>query len=113
MDWCKILYFAIAFLGGEILALLIFYFIRSKYEIKSTKTGSSIAKGMLERFAILLGLVASLPTIIVFFGALKLGTRFKEQDSKISNDYFLVGNVISISIAISQFLIYQQLNAPR
>jgi hypothetical protein len=112
MDWHKIISFTTGFTSGELVAFLVFYFIRSKYEKNSNKAGVSIAKGMLERFAILLGLVASIPTIIVFFGALKLGTRLKEQqESKVSNDYFLIGNVVSIIIAIAQFLFYQYLNA--
>ncbi len=111
MDWYKILWFGTAFIAGELIALLVFYFIRTKYEKRDTKAGISIAKGMLERFAILLGLAALIPTIIIFFGAVKLGTRLKEQqESKISNDYFLIGNVSSIIIAVVQFLIYQQLN---
>ncbi len=112
MDWYKIIWFVTSFTSGGLIGLLVFYFVRSKFEKNSTKTALSIGKGMLERFAILLGLVALIPTIIIFFGALKLGTRLKEQqESKISNDYFLIGNVISIIIAIGQFLIYQQLNA--
>jgi hypothetical protein len=58
-----------------------------------------------------LGLASSLPTIIVFFAALKLGTRLKDQqESKITNDYFLVGNITSVAMAILEFLLYQELS---
>lgn len=103
----KILWFAAAFATGEIFALLIFYFIRKKFETVKTKPIRSILKGSLERFAILLGLASNLPVIIIFFSAIKLGTRIKEQqESKVSNDYFLVGNIVSIIIAIAEYLIY-------
>lgn len=110
MDWCKFLIFFIAFTAGELLALIIFYFIRNHFDPAAKKTASSIIKGVLERFALLLGLVAQLPTIIIFFGAIKLGTRFKDgQESKISNDYFLIGNISSITIAILEYLVYTHL----
>jgi hypothetical protein len=112
MDWTKIIWFAVAFIAGEIISLVVFYMLRKKYEKNNTKTFISVIKGQLERFAILMGLVASIPTIIIFFSAIKLGTRLKEQqESAVSNDYFLIGNMVSIIIAVSQFLTYQQLNA--
>ena len=112
IDWNKIVAFAIAFIAGEIISLFVFLLLRKKYEKNNPKKIASIVKGIVERFAILLGLVASIPTIIIFFSAVKLGTRLKEQqESAISNDYFLIGNMTSIIIAVSQFLTYQQLNA--
>jgi hypothetical protein len=112
MVWNNILWFGVAFLSIELFSLFIFYQIRKKYAPANHNSGSSVIKGMLERFAVLLGLAAQIPTIIIFFSALKLGTRLKEQqEPKISNDYFLVGNVTSIIIAITEYLIYQKLNA--
>jgi len=111
MPWYNIFHFGLAFCAGEILSLLIFYFIRKKYEKRNIAAGGSVLKGMLERFALLLGLTAGVPTIIIFFGAIKLGTRLKEQqESPISNDYFLVGNITSIIIVLLQFQTYLLLN---
>jgi hypothetical protein len=111
MDWSNILSFAAAFVSTELAALFVFYLVRQRFDKKDPHPFTSALKGIMERFAVLLGLAANIPTIIVFFGALKLGTRLKEQqESKISNDYFLIGNIISITIAIAEFLIYQQLN---
>lgn len=104
----NILWFAGIFVVGEIVAGFVFYFIRRKYEGKARQGASTLIKGILERFMIFLGLCCDLPTIIVFFGALKLGTRLKEhQDSKVSNDYFLIGNVVSATIAILDFVIFK------
>ncbi|WP_114748953.1 hypothetical protein [Pleomorphovibrio marinus] len=41
---------------------------------------------------------------LVFFGALKVGTRIKTDD-KISNDYLLIGNLFSVGIVIVTVLI--------
>jgi hypothetical protein len=110
MDWCKVSAFFMVFSVGELVALLVFYFIRNHFDPAAKNRNISIIKGFFERFALLLGLVAQLPTIIIFFGAIKLGTRFKEsQESKISNDYFLIGNIASITIAISEYLVYNHL----
>jgi len=105
----NILWFAGIFAAGEIIAAIVFYFIRRKYEGKKVHgSANPFVKGVLERFMIFLGLSCDLPTIIVFFGALKLGTRLKEhQDSRLSNDYFLVGNVLSATIAIMDHLVFK------
>lgn len=104
----NMLWFAGIFAAGEIVAGIIFYFIRKRYEGKKASGASALVKGILERFMIFLGLCNDLATVIVFFGALKLGTRLKEhQDSKLSNDYFLIGNVISATIAIIDYVIFR------
>lgn len=59
-----------------------------------------VLKGMLERFVLIIGLLAEYPHVITAFGALKIGTRIKNEENKVSNDYFLVGNLISILAAI-------------
>ena len=59
-----------------------------------------VLKGMLERLVLIIGLMAGYPHVITAFGALKIGTRIKSEETKVSNDYFLVGNLISILAAI-------------
>ena len=62
---------------------------------------------MLKKLMQILGFVYLIPTIIVFFGAIKLGTRFKENNETIiSNDYFLIGNSISATIALLQYALF-------
>ncbi len=103
----KTLLFILIFLCAELLALLIFYLVRKKYDPNNTSWKNSLFKGILERFILFLGLVSQINTILIFFGALKLGTRLKEQqETKISNDYFLVGNLLSVTIAISNYLFF-------
>jgi hypothetical protein len=47
------------------------------------------------------GLLHQFPQIIIAFAALKLGTRLHEEKAcEISNTYFLVGNLISILLAL-------------
>lgn len=64
--------------------------------IKNT-TINSLLKGMLERVFLIAGMLFGFPQVIIAFGALKIGTRLHEdKNSKISNDYFLIGNFISL-----------------
>ena len=99
----KYLYAIAIFAAGELISLLIFCFIRKQFApTESSSAGSaSIVKGILERVVLFTGLLFGFPQILIAFGALKLGTRFStEQESRISNDYFLIGNLISILLAL-------------
>ena len=107
----KIAIFLVTFIVMELFALYFFGFVKNKFtkvEKPSNKEkDSSAIKGILERFMLLIGFIAGIPTIVVFFGAIKIGTRLKEtNDNKISNDYFLIGNALSASLAIIEYLIY-------
>lgn len=101
--------FVLAFIAEELLALLIFSYVRTYFDKKhSDKKASklSILKGALERFIILISLYHNLPNVLTVFGALKIGTRLKEdQGNRISNDYFLVGNMISLLMVLVTYLI--------
>ncbi len=50
--------------------------------------------------------------MIIFFGAIKLGTRLHEDNqNKISNDYFLIGNMISVGAVLGyQYVYFQFMN---
>jgi len=91
----------------EILVHLIFFIINRnmvQHESKGIEASLNIKdvlKGMLERLVLVIGLLAGYPHVITAFGALKIGTRIREGENKVSNDYFLVGNLISILAAIS------------
>jgi hypothetical protein len=62
----------------------------------------STFKGIFERLILSLGLILGFPTILIVFGTIKLGTRFKDE-MEVKNDYFLIGNFSSILIALSYF----------
>ncbi|MEX0722837.1 MAG: hypothetical protein WD357_03830 [Gracilimonas sp.] len=92
--------------------LILEAFINGVFQIVSKrlkseeKRGISVAKGILERLVLIIGIMAGYPQIIIAFGALKIGTRF-QKNSKISNDYFLIGNFISLLTAII-FVLFAQ-----
>ncbi len=62
---------------------------------------SSWLKGFIERAFLVFALLAGFENALILFAAIKLGTRLNsDTESKISNDYFLIGNLISIAAAI-------------
>ena len=107
----KYLYFFLIYLIGELIAYFIFRLIRKRFqreqgpaETESNKM-NTIAKGLLERFFVYMCLVNDLPHALTVLGALKLGTRLDaDKQHAVSNDYFLIGNIISITFAIGYYL---------
>ena len=89
---------------GELGALLMFFLITKMF--KRNLTLSSVLRGALERAFLFIILLVDLPQGLAFFGALKIATRLKDDD-KISNDYFLVGNLVSVLIVIGYYLTSQ------
>lgn len=81
----------------------VFHIVSKKLK-SDEKRGRSMVKGVLERLFLIIGLVLGYPQVIIAFGALKIGTRF-QRSSSVSNDYFLIGNFISLLTAI----LYSQL----
>lgn len=62
---------------------------------------SAISKGVIERLVLLTALIHDYPQILIAFGAMKLGTRLhEEKETEISNTYFLIGNMLSIFLAM-------------
>ncbi len=88
------------FCVGEIGALLVFYFITKIFS--RGLSVSSVFKGILERLFLYIILLVELPQGLAFFGALKIATRLRDDD-KISNDYFLVGNLVSVLLVIGYY----------
>ncbi len=64
-------------------------------------------KGLIERLFLVFMLLAGFEgAAIVVFGAIKLGTRLdNDKDTKVSNDYFLIGNLLSIAAATGIYLL--------
>lgn len=104
---------AIIFLLGELVALFLFRLIRRQFEGKGKSlpdqgVNMSVIKGILERLFMYLGLILGYGVVIVAFGALKLGTCLKdEQSRKISNDYFLIGNLVSMLLVLIYVGVYR------
>lgn len=103
----SILHFAAAYLAGELVALLVFRVIRNKFAAKGTKIWTAIGKGLLERGMLLSGLAMNIQAIVTLYGAIKIGTRLKDANQdKVSNEYFLVGNFVSVTIALGEYMLY-------
>ncbi len=100
MNWFWLL---LSYLIMETIINVVFHIVSRKLKSDENRV-LSIFKGLLERIFLITGLLLGFPQVIIAFGALKIGTRF-QRNSKISNDYFLIGNFISLMAA----LIFSQL----
>ncbi|RQO36015.1 hypothetical protein DBR37_06650 [Herminiimonas sp. KBW02] len=99
-----LLYSCGIFIAGEVIALLIFPLVRKYVGGAALLKVPDIEtfKGVLERLVIYVGLLSGYEIILVMFGALKLGTRLHDEGKNpVSNNYFLVGNLTSVLIAIT------------
>lgn len=97
----KITLFLSIFLIGEIVAYLVFLLVKKRFEKKwQWRIDIQVIKGWLERFFLFLCLVYNLPHALIAFGAIKIGTRVNDKDNKVSNDYFFVGNMVSLLLVI-------------
>ena len=108
----KYLTATIIFIIGELISLLIFAILKRAMKLSKTSPArkASVVKGILERAVLYIGLLHGFPQILIAFGALKIGTRLHEdKQTKISNNYFLVGNLISILLAMLYTIIAQQI----
>lgn len=98
--------FIAIFCTGELAALPIFQWIRNSFHPGSKHTALSITKGLLERLLIFIGLINNFPPVLAFFGAIKIATRLKDNEDKITNDYFLIGNFVSVLLSLLYSIIW-------
>jgi len=115
----SLIVFILTFLIGELLInFSVFKYLKRYFKYDERKANSeensskpflgldlSIVKGILERFTIYFCLVIGLPQVLIVFGAIKIGTRL-EKTKEVTNDYFLVGNFISILTSAIYFYLY-------
>ncbi len=89
MIFQKIKIILAVFIVEEIIAFVTFWYIRKKFAKQTVSEHStaliSVFKGILERLVIYIGLLTEIYPILIFFSAIKLGTRIDSKD-KISND---------------------------
>jgi len=93
----------VVFLCQEVVGLIVFPTLNHYLGPQNGKAWnlSGILKGLLERLVLFTALIHGYPQMLIAFGAMKLGTRLhEEQGSEISNTYFLVGNLISMLLAM-------------
>lgn len=99
------------FVVGEGVAFLVFRSLNMKFSGLAKKTDKwSIAKGFLERIVLLTGLLTGFPQVLILFGALKIGTRIKNEHP-VSNDYYFVGNMVSVLFVLVYFIIIKVLTS--
>ncbi|MDN5203619.1 hypothetical protein QQ008_19680 [Fulvivirgaceae bacterium BMA10] len=103
-----ILTFFSIFLIGEVVAFLLYYFVGKirKKEKSERMSATSLLKGALERAFVFLSLTNDFPQSLIVFGALKIATRIRPEN-KISNDYFLIGNLISLILAVLYYVVWK------
>lgn len=115
------LLFIFSFVFWELIVnLIVFPGLNRLFKVNKNKTPkgnlseqeseiSPVLKGIIERLCLTLGLSLGFQSILVVFGALKIGTRLSPTNrKKVANDYFLLGNLISI---MTSLLIYYTFSA--
>jgi len=99
------------FIATEIFLAFIFAVIAQLFYHKIGFNFKAILKGIVERLFLLVALVNGYSQALTFFSALKLATRLKHHDAPNDmdgfNDYYLLGNLISVAVAIGYVYIYQ------
>ncbi|MBU3661504.1 MAG: hypothetical protein FGM14_16695 [Flavobacteriales bacterium] len=94
----------------EIILTIIYTIITPKDKKVGYLDYKSLVKGWVERAFLTYSLLSGYPHTLTLFGALKLGTRLKHSENtstdegkkqeEIYNNYYLVGNLISVSLSI-------------
>lgn len=100
----KLITYSFIFISCEIAAFIVFPVVRKLIAGRPffKKPDIETFKGILERLVVFVGLTSGYSTVLVMFGALKLGTRLHDEgDKNVSNNYFLIGNFLSVLIAIA------------
>jgi len=104
------------FVMVEVFLIIIFYAVSKWLDPKSPNKNNnekftSWLKGFLERLFLTFLLLAGLQGgALILFGAIKLGTRLdSDKGRKVSNDYFVIGNFLSIAGAVITYLLFKDL----
>jgi len=88
----------------EIILAFLFSVISQLFYKKLGFDFRSIFKGLIERMFLVISLYSNYPHALTFFSAIKLATRLKHSEPEEMvdkfNDFYLIGNVISVSVAM-------------
>lgn len=91
---------------GELILFGLFWLFGMYRKGKFKDHLKSVFKGMFERAFLTISFVFNFSVALVFFSALKLGTRLDEDSqNKFSNDQFLIGNMVSVLAAFFYYLL--------
>ncbi len=99
--------FLVLYLISELIAFFVFRRVR-KHFLGGYGSARPMWNGIIERFFLYLCILTGIYHGFTLFGALKIGTRIKADENKVSNDYFLIGNMISVSLVLLTAYIYQK-----
>jgi hypothetical protein len=101
----------ILFLVTEIIIAFAFAVIAQVFYHKIGFDFKAIFKGIAERLFLFIMLVNGYAQALTFFSALKLATRLKHEEPSKDldgfNDYYLLGNLLSVLVAIGYVYVYQ------
>ena len=115
MNEIEFLPFLKAFTVIELIGIPIFYFVRKFFKDPSVNNHNQLnasIRGSFERLVLIVGLILEQSSVLSLFGALKIATRLDtDKSNKISNDYFLTGNLLSILLVlICSSILYPRFN---
>ena len=105
------------FLIGEFAVnLLVFPFLRNRFNSQNESgkflfLNISVFKGILERILLFCGLILNIGHVLIVFGAIKLGTRIDDKSQKVNNDYFIIGNFLTLLIVFVYWVAYQKIRS--
>lgn len=74
--------------------------------LDNSKLNRSIIKGIIERVFLSVSMINAIYPLLTVYGALKIGTRLGNSH-QVKNDYFLIGNIVSILIAMLSYAIFR------
>lgn len=108
--WLKIL---LLLLVGELVLHPIFHVVSILLgkQKRDKLTLRTIFKGLIERTFVVIVLCLEVASALTLLGALKIATRIKDDEDKVSNDFFLAGNLISILFGFLYFVILRNLSS--
>lgn len=98
--------FLLIYLASEVVAYFLFRRVRKHY-LGEYGSSRPMWNGIIERVFLYLCLITEVYHGLTLFGALKIGTRIKTEENKVSNDYFLIGNMISVGLVLLTNYVYQ------
>jgi hypothetical protein len=104
--------FILLFISIEMLLCVFYYYITPKSIRTAEIDHKSFLKGIVERMFLMVSLINGFPHALTLFGALKLATRLKRENEENKdkestyNDFYLIGNFISVMVSILHTFLY-------
>ena len=103
------------FIISEVFIAFIFAVIAQLFYHQIGFNFKAIFKGIMERLFLFVALINGYTQALTLFSALKLATRLKHEEPPADldgfNDYYLLGNLISVTVAFGYVYAYQHFDA--